>query len=260
MNHNRLLVIDVGNTQTVFGVFFEDQLEADWRINSDKEKSADEYAELIRNCCASSGLSLEGFSAGVISSVVPVLQERFTAVCENYMGLSPIIVEEGIKIGMPLQVSAPNEVGADRIINALAAYHHVKRACVVIDFGTATTFDCVSGKGDFLGGVIMPGIGISAEALFRTTSKLPRVKIVKPKSFIGKNTIHCMQSGIFLGYVAMVDGMVHGIAQEMDEDIFVMATGGMAGIIAPSTKTIQKVDPLLTLKGLKIVYDMNRSI
>ena len=258
MDKKRLLVMDVGNTQTVFGVFLEDQLETDWRINSDQGKTAAEYAELIQNSCRSSGFDSESFSAVVISSVVPLLQDIFTDVCQTHMGISPIIVDEGIKTGMPMQVEAPHEVGADRIINTLAAYHLMGQACIVIDFGTATTFDCVSGKGEFLGGVIMPGIGISAEALFRSASKLPRVEIKKPKSFIGKNTVHCMQSGIFLGYVVMVDGMVAGIAQEMNEDVYVMATGGIAGIIAPETKTIQKVDSLLTLKGLKIIYDLNR--
>ena len=254
----RVLVIDIGNTQIVFGVFLGDQLKIDWRINADKGKSADDYAAFIQEMCRSSGFSLDDFAGVVISSVVPPLENVVAEACEKNMGLSPMIVGEGTKTGMPMRVESPHEVGTDRIINTLAAYHLMGQACIVIDFGTATTFDCVSGKGEFLGGVIMPGIGISAEALFQSTSILPRVEIAKPKSFIGKNTVHCMQSGIFLGYVAMVEGMVAGIVQEMDEDVYVMATGGIAGIIAPETKVIQSIDRSLTLKGLKIIYDLNQ--
>jgi type III pantothenate kinase len=253
-----LFVIDIGNTQTVLGVFEGDKLRQDWRISTDKTKTADEYGVLIQSICSSSGFSFEDFKAVAISCVVPPLLQTFEEFCRKSLHLEPVLVEPGIKTGMPILMDNPREVGADRIVNAVAAYQEVRRACIVVDFGTATTFDCISAEGEYMGGVIVPGIGISLEALFQTASKLPRVEIAKPPSVIGKNTIHCMQSGILFGYISMVDGMVERIRNEMGEEAYVIATGGIAERLAPESRAIQRVDRYLTLQGLRILYEMNR--
>jgi type III pantothenate kinase len=253
-----LFVIDIGNTQTVLGVFEGDKFRKDWRISTDKTKTADEYGVLIQNICSASGFSLKDFHAVAISCVVPPLLHTFEELCRKTLRLEPLLVEPGIKTGMPILMDNPREVGADRIVNAVAAYREVHRACIVVDFGTATTFDCVSAEGEYIGGVIVPGIGISLEALFQAASKLPRVEIARPRSVIGKNTIHCMQSGILFGYISMVDGMVERIRGEMGEEAYVIATGGIAERLAPESTTIQKVDRHLTLRGLQILYEMNR--
>jgi type III pantothenate kinase len=253
-----LFVIDIGNTQTVLGLFEGDRLCQDWRISTDKTKTADEYGVLIQNICSASGFAFDSFKAVAISCVVPPLLQTFEEFCKKNLRLDPLLVEPGIKTGMPILMDNPREVGADRIVNAVAAYHQVRKSCIVVDFGTATTFDCISREGEYLGGVIVPGIGISLEALFQTASKLPRVEIVRPKTVIGKNTIHSMQSGILFGYVSMVDGMVERIRREMGEEAHVIATGGMAERLAPESKAIQKVDRYLTLHGLQILYELNR--
>ncbi len=253
-----LLVIDIGNTHTVLGVFEGEELRQDWRIATDKRKTGDEYGVLIRSVCSGSGLSFDAFNAVAISCVVPPLLHTFQEFCRKAFCLDPLIVEPGIKTGMPILMDNPREVGADRIVNAVAAYRDCRKACIVVDFGTATTFDCVSGEGEYLGGVIVPGIGISLEALFQSASKLPRVEIARPKTVIGKNTIHGMQSGILYGYVSMVDGMVARIRREMGVAAYVIATGGMAERIAPESQSIQKVDRYLTLRGLQILYELNR--
>lgn len=253
-----LFVIDIGNTHTVLGVFEGDKLQKDWRISTDKKKTADEYGVLIQSICSASGFSFKDFRAVAISCVVPPLLQTFEEFCKKTLRLEPVVVEPGIKTGMPILMDNPREVGADRIVNAVAAYKEVHQACIVVDFGTATTFDCVSAEGEYLGGVIVPGIGISLEALFQTASKLPRIEIARPKSVIGKNTIHSMQSGILFGYVSLVDGMVEKIRSEMGEEAYVIATGGIAERLAPESSTIQKVDRHLTLHGLRILYEMNR--
>ena len=258
MKEKMLLVVDIGNTHTVIGVFDGEKLKIDWRINSDKKKTADEYGVLLQSIFHASGFGLDDFQAVIIASVVPPLLQTFQDFCEKYLGLTPIIVGPQINTGMPILIDNPSEVGADRIVNGMAAYHQVRQACVVVDFGTATTFDCISSSGEYMGGVIMPGIGISVEALFQMTSKLPRVEIARPKAVIGKNTVDCMQSGIFFGYVGMVDGMVERIAGEMGKEVFVIATGGLAEQIGAESKRIQKVDQLLTLKGLQLLYKLNQ--
>jgi type III pantothenate kinase len=253
-----LFVIDIGNTHTVLGVFEGDKLQQDWRISTDKTKTADEYGVLIQNICSASGFSFKDFHAVAISCVVPPLLQTFEEFCKKALRLEPVLVEPGIKTGMPILMDNPREVGADRIVNAVAAYQEVHQACIVVDFGTATTFDCISAEGEYMGGVIVPGIGISLEALFQAASKLPRVEIARPKTVIGKNTIHSMQSGILFGYVSLVDGMVEKIRSEMGEEAYVIATGGIAERLAPESSTIQKVDRHLTLHGLQILYEMNR--
>ncbi len=258
MKEKMLLVIDIGNTHTVIGVFDGERLKRDWRINSDKKKTADEYGVLIQSIFNSSGLGLNEFHAVIIASVVPPLLQTFQAFCEKYLGLTPVVVGPDIKTGMPILIDNPSEVGADRIVNGVAAFHQVRQACIVVDFGTATTFDCISSAGEYIGGVIMPGIGISMEALFQMTSKLPRVEITRPKTVIGKNTEDCMQAGIFFGYVSMVEGMVKRITKEMGGKVYVMATGGIAEQIGRESKSIKKVDKMLTLKGLQLLYQLNQ--
>lgn len=253
-----LFVADIGNTQTVLGVFKEEKLVRDWRISTDKTKTADEYGVLIKNLLDGTRVSLEGFRGVAISCVVPSLALTFEDFTRKYMKIEPFVIGPGVRTGMPILMDNPKEVGADRIVNAVAAFQRCQRACVVVDFGTATTFDCISAKGEYIGGVIIPGISISSEALFQMASKLPRVEITRPKTVIGKNTVHSMQSGLLFGYVSMVDGMISRIREEMGGDIFVMATGGMAERIAPESRTIQDVDPFLTLKGLLMLYNINK--
>jgi type III pantothenate kinase len=253
-----LFVLDIGNTHTCIGVFEGEKLRTHWRIASDKTRTVDEYAVLIHNLCTLSGLSFSSFQAVAISSVVPPLLQTFEEFSARYLSLAPLVVGPGVRTGMPILMDNPKEVGADRIVNAVAAYHRVRGASIVVDFGTATTFDCISAKGDYIGGVIVPGISISLEALVQMASKLPRVEIVRPRTVIGKNTVHGMQSGILYGYVSLVDGMVDRIRKEMGEDAFVIATGGLAERVAPESHTIQEVDEFLTLKGLQILHQLNR--
>ncbi len=253
-----LFVADIGNTQTVLGIFKGEHLVKDWRISTDKTKTADEYGVLIKNLFDATHVSLEEFEAVAISCVVPSLTLTFEEFSKKYLHIDPFVIGPGVKTGMPILMDNPKEVGADRIVNAVAAYQRYQKACVIVDFGTATTFDCISAKGEYIGGVIIPGISISSEALFQMASKLPRVELSRPKTVIGKNTVHSMQSGLLFGYVSMVDGMVSRIKEEMGGDIAVMATGGMAERIAPESRTIQEVDPFLTLKGLLLLTNINK--
>lgn len=253
-----LFVVDIGNTQTVLGVFKGEELRRDWRIGTDKSKTADEYGVLIHNLLDGTDLDFKEFKAVAISCVVPSLSQTFEEFSEKYLHITPFIIGPGVKTGMPILMDNPKEVGADRIVNAVAAFKRFRTACVVVDFGTATTFDCISAKGEYMGGVIVPGITISSEALFQMASKLPRVEIVRPRGVIGKNTVHSMQSGLLFGYVSMVDGLVERIEKEMEGEVTVIATGGMADRIAPESKTIREVDPFLTLEGLRILYNINR--
>jgi len=253
-----LFVADIGNTHTCLGVFEGETLRTHWRIASDKARTADEFAVLLKDLCDFSSLAFASFQAAAVSCVVPPLLQVFEEFCSRYLGLEPLVVGPGVRTGMPILTDNPREVGADRIVNAVAAYHRVRRACVVVDFGTATTFDCISSRGDYLGGAIVPGISISLEALVQMASKLPRVEIARPRTVIGKNTVHSMQSGILFGYVSLVDGMVERIRNEMGEDVYVIATGGLAERVAPESRTIQEVDELLTLKGLQILHRLNQ--
>ena len=253
-----LLVIDVGNTNTVMGIFEGEHLRKEWRIGTDKTKTADEYGVLVHTLCGFAGIDMRQIHEVIISCVFPPMLNTMDEMCKKYFDISPVVVEPGIRTGMPILVDNPREVGADRIVNAVAAYQRYGGACIVVDFGTATTFDCISGKGEYLGGVIVPGIVISKEALSQAASKLPRIEIITPKTVIGKNTVHSMQSGIFFGYVELVDGLVERIRKEIREETSVIATGGLARLVASESRTIQHVDPDLTLKGLQILYQMNR--
>jgi type III pantothenate kinase len=252
-----LLVIDVGNTHTVCGVFAEEELLQHWRVVTEPERTVDEFGLLLGSLFTFHGIRPTDINGLIISSVVPPMLPILEEVAERYFHTKPLVVGPGIKTGMPIFYDNPTEVGADRIVNAVAAYEQYRQELIVVDFGTATTFDYVTAKGEYMGGAIAPGIGISMEALFQRASKLPRVELLKPKAVIGKNTINSMQSGIFYGYVGLVDEMVRRMREETRTDPKVVATGGWARLIAPESKAIHEVDDLLTLKGLKIIYQRN---
>jgi len=253
-----LLVIDVGNSNIVFGVYDQEKLIRTWRLSSDRSRTSDEYAVLLHSLFGLAGLEFSSVNAAIISSVVPPLTGVMEAISHDFFNLTPFVVGPGIKTGMPIQYDNPREVGTDRIVNAVAGYEKHNCPLVIVDFGTATTFDYVNAKGEYCGGAIAPGLAISLEALFQRASKLPRVDIVKPPHVIAKNTINSMQAGIFYGYVGLVDGIVERIIAECQEKLRVIATGGLASVIAPESKTIDEVDEFLTLDGLRILYKRNR--
>ncbi|ABB32215.1 putative transcriptional acitvator, Baf family [Geobacter metallireducens RCH3] len=253
-----LLVIDVGNTNIVLGIYDGQRLVRDWRISTDKAKTSDEYGILIRELFRGADIEFKDVKAIIISSVVPTLSGVLERLSRNYFGYSPLVVGPGIRTGMPIQYDNPKEVGADRIVNAVAGYEKYKTSLVIVDFGTATTFDYVNRKGEYCGGAIAPGLVISMEALFQRASKLPRVDIVKPPAVIARNTVNSMQAGIFYGYVGLVDEIVARMKAESKETPRVIATGGLAGLIAPESKTIEAVEEYLTLEGLRILYERNR--
>jgi len=253
-----LLAIDAGNSNILLGVFKGDTLLHDWRILTEVEKTCDEYGILFQNMYQSVNLARGDTEAIIISCVIPPLVSTFEDLCKKYFHLNPLIVGPGIKTGISIHYDNPREVGADRIVNAVSAYEHYRRSLIVVDFGTATTFDGISAQGEYLGGAIAPGIMISSEALFQRASKLPRVEIVRPENVIGKNTVASMQSGIVYGYVGLIDGIVNRMKEEMGDNPFVVATGGLAQLIAAESRTIDEVDEYLTLKGLRIIYSKNR--
>jgi len=253
-----LLVIDVGNTNTVVGVFDGEKLVQSWRVRTVANHTVDEYGMLIYSLYKSSKISTRSIRDIIISCVVPPMLNILEPLCEKYFHVKPLIVEPGIKTGMPIHYDNPREVGADRIVNAVAAFEKYKTDLIIVDFGTATTFDYVSVKGEYLGGCIAPGIVISSEALFERASKLPRVEFKKPKTIIAKDTISSMQAGIMFGYAGLVDGIVERIKAEVKSNPKVIATGGLAGIIAPETRCIEIVEEDLTLQGLRIIYLKNK--
>lgn len=254
-----LLVFDVGNTNMVLGIYEGKELKKYWRISTDKAKTSDEYGMLINNLFQYDNVDKNSIRDIIISSVVPNVMHSLENFCVKYFNKQPLIVGPGIKTGLNIKYDNPKQVGADRIVNAVAAIEKYKSPIIIIDFGTATTFCAISEKGDYLGGTIAPGIKISSEALFQRASKLPRVELLKPGMTICKNTVSAMQSGIIYGYVGLVDKIVEMMKKELDnKNIKVIATGGLSSLIASETDSIDCVDKFLTLEGLKIIYDKNK--
>ncbi|MGI6678199.1 MAG: type III pantothenate kinase [Dehalobacterium sp.] len=252
-----LLAIDAGNTNIVIGLYQEDTLVANWRVSTVRLRTADEYGIMLRNLFDCRGHAFSDINAVAISSVVPPLMTALEEMSNNYFHITPLVIGPGVKTGMMIKFDNPKEIGADRIVNAVAAYEKYGGPLIIVDFGTATTFDVVTRQGVYIGGAIAPGIGISTEALFMRAAKLPRVELVKPNSVITKNTVNGIQAGIIFGFAGQVDGIVKRMKKELGEDALVVATGGLAELMHSESETIQKVDPWLTLEGLRIIYLRN---
>lgn len=253
-----LLAIDIGNTHIVIGVYRGRGLVACWRAATDRDKTADEYAVLLRSFFAGRQVPFADVDGAIISSVVPPLTPTFYDLVHRYLGTTPLVVGPDIETGVRIRYDNPYEVGADRVVNALAASRLYGTPAIVVDFGTATTFDAINAEGEYLGGAIAPGIGISVEALFRYTAKLPRIELVMPGRAVGKNTVESMQSGVLFGYVGLVEGLVARIREELGGRAYVIATGGLAHVIAKEAPCIEVVDENLTLEGLRLMYEMNQ--
>ena len=253
-----LLVFDIGNTNMVLGVYDGDNLVRDWRINTDLNKTSDEYGVLIKSLFDASNISLSVVDAIIVSSVVPAVMHSLENFCRKYCNISPMVVGPGIKTGLNIKYEDPKMVGADRIVNAVAAISKYNCPVIIIDFGTATTYCALSKKGEYIGGAISPGMKISSEALFQKASKLPRVELVTPETVICKDTVSAMQAGIIYGYAGQVEKIVGLMKKELkDEGTLVIATGGLANMISQETNAIDVIDPNLTLEGLRIIYEKN---
>jgi type III pantothenate kinase len=253
-----LLAIDIGNTNVVLGVFDGDKLTENWRVGTNSKITPDEYAMIFKDLFGFAGIEFKQITGVIISTVVPPLLPVMIEMSRKYFRIEPMVVTHEIKTGITIKYDNPKEIGADRIVNAAAGYKIYGGPIIIVDFGTATTFCAVTKGGEYLGGAITPGVKISAEALFQRASKLPRVELTKPAKVIGADTISAMQSGIIYGYAGLVDGIVERMKKEFASDAVVVATGGLAELIAPETKTIQELKPHLTLEGLCFLYSINR--
>lgn len=254
-----LLAFDIGNTNMVIGIYEGSELKINWRITTDRQKTSDEYGMLLFNLFTHHNIPKEKIDAVIFSSVVPPIMAALEDMSRKYFNVEPMVIGPGIKTGIPILYENPREVGADRIVNAVAGIEKYGTPLIIVDFGTATTFCAISEKGEYLGGVITPGVNISLEALVQRTSKLPKIELIKPKKVVGKNTINAMQAGMIYGYTGLVDEIIFRIKEEQGwESPTVVGTGGIAELIAKDTKYIQKVDKYLTLDGLRIIYEKNK--
>jgi type III pantothenate kinase len=254
-----LLTIDAGNTNTVLGVHRGAELVAHWRLTTRREQTADEYGILVRNLFSSSGLDPQKIAGVALASVVPPLTSVLVTLSRQYLSQDPLVVEPGVRTGMPILYEPPSDVGADRIVNGVAALAAYGGPVIIVDFGTATTFDVVTRKGEYAGGVICPGIGISADALFQRAARLPRVDIRNPGKVIGRSTVGSIQAGLYFGYAALVEGIIGRIRAELGEPARVVATGGLAESLAADIPSLEAVDPVLTLTGLRLIWERNRA-
>jgi type III pantothenate kinase len=258
-----LLAIDIGNTNIVLGVFDGTTLRHSWRLTTARDRTSDELGLMVTQLLDRDGLVLSSIDGVVMASVVPPLTATMTEMCRRYLGRVPLNLEPGIETGMPILYEHPAEVGADRIVNGIAAYEAYGRQrqlpLIVVDFGTATTFDAISAAGEYLGGVICPGIQISADALFQRAAKLPRIDVRKPPNVIGRTTVTSMQSGLFFGYVGMVEGLVHRLREALGGAAYCVATGGLADVISPETDVVDVVDRDLTMQGLRLLWERNQA-
>jgi type III pantothenate kinase len=253
-----LLVIDVGNTNTVLGVYDGERMIHSWRLTTERQRTTDEYGILCRNLFELSGVEWEAITAVAIASVVPPLNYTLRRMSSVYFHVEPLFIDPAVNSGMPVRYNPPSDVGADRIVNGVAAFERYGGPCIVVDFGTATTFDAISADGAYLGGVICPGVQVSAEALFARAARLPRVEIAKPETVIGASTVASIQSGLYHGYVGLVEGILRRMLAEIGGDARVIATGGLATLFGKATELIETVDADLTLEGLRLIYERNR--
>ncbi|KMY55978.1 MULTISPECIES: type III pantothenate kinase [Bacillaceae] len=252
-----IFVLDVGNTNTVLGVYEEDELKFHWRIETSRNKTEDEYGMIVKNLFQHEGITFDQIEGIIISSVVPPIMFSLEQMCQKYFNIKPMIVGPGMKTGLNIKYENPREVGADRIVNAVAAIHEYGSPLIIVDFGTATTYCYVDEEGNYMGGAIAPGINISTEALYSRAAKLPRIEIIRPDHIVGKNTVAAMQAGILYGYVGQVDGIVNRMKEQSKKQPTVVATGGLAPLIGEEAQSIDIIDPLLTLKGLCLIYKRN---
>ncbi len=254
-----LLVVDIGNTSITLGLYKSQQLGPCWRLASDNERTSDEYGILLVQLLERAGIRSNDVRAVAIACVVPPLAGIFNRACQDYLNTSPLFVDAGTRTGIPLRYEDPKQVGADRVVNAAAVRNMHKLPACIVDFGTATIFDAISAKGEYLGGAIAPGIGIASDALFRRAAKLPRVEIMRPPSAIGRNTVHSLQSGLLYGYVGLVEGMVARFRSELGPKMKTIGTGELVELISRETRSIDVIEPWLALHGLKIIYELNRN-